>query len=166
MCSASGTKGGRNVEKKIIDRTLELHKKWLYGNEGGKKADLLGANLSEAKGLLSAIAFIDDHFVHTEQGYIAYKTFGGNRAPPDSWVIQPNSIITENVLFDRTADCACGINVAPLDWVRERYPGMDIWKVLIQYDWLAGVCVPYNSDGKIRCEKVQLLEVVERGSDV
>lgn len=38
----------------------------------------------------------------------------------------------------------------------------DIWKVLIRWEWLCGVCVPYNSDGKIRCERVELVEIVER----
>lgn len=28
-------------------------------------------------------------------------------------------------------------------------------------EWLPGVCVPYNTDGKIRCERVELLEVVK-----
>ena len=32
---------------------------------------------------------------------------------------------------------------------------------LICWEWLCGVCVPYGSDGKIRCEKVELLEVVK-----
>lgn len=61
----------------------------------------------------------------------------------------------------RTNLCGCGINVAPLDFVRARYPGRDVWKVLIRWEWLPGVCVPYNTDGQIRCEQVELIEIVE-----
>ena len=50
--------------------------------------------------------------------------------------------------------------MAPLDWVKRRNE-TGIWKVLIRWEWLPGVCVPYNTDGKIRCERVQLLEIVE-----
>ena len=36
-----------------------------------------------------------------------------------------------------------------------------IWKLLIRWEWLPGVVVPYNTDGKIRCERAELVEVVE-----
>ena len=130
-------------------------------------ADLSGANLSKAdlsgaKELLSAVNFIDAHFERVADGYIAYKTFDSEYAAPESWTIAEGSVITENVNFNRCDECGCGINVAPLDWVKSHYGrrGGAIWKVLIRWEWLCGVCVPYNSDGKIRCERVELLEVV------
>ena len=174
-----------------ISEKIELHRKWLRGESDGVKADLRRADLSGAdlrradlsdadlsdadlsgadlrradlsgaKGLLSAIDFLKEHFEMTNEGFIAYKTFGSEYNPPEKWVIQPGSVITENVNFDTTNTCGCGINVAPLKWVQNVYGGDDIWKVLIRFEWLAGVCVPYNSDGKIRCERVQLLEIVE-----
>ena len=64
----------------------------------------------------------------------------------------------------RADACGCGINVAPLDWVRKNYNG-EIWKVLIRWEWMVGVCVPYNTDGKIRCERVELVEVVKGEQD-
>ena len=123
-------------------------------------ANLSGADLSWANGLLSAIEYLDQNFEKTAEGFIAYKTFAYVYTPPEKWVIQAGSIITENVNFDRCRDCSCGINVAPLEWVKKRCNEAEIWKVLIKWEWLAGVCVPYHTDGKIRCEKVQLLEVV------
>ncbi len=128
-------------------------------------ADLSGANLrradlSGAEELLSSIDYLKEHFEFTSNGIIAYKTFNGNYNPPKKWVIQSGSIITENVNPNRTDLCGCGINVAPLDWVRSNYSG-DIWKILIRWEWLAGVVVPYNTDGKIRCERVELMEIVE-----
>ena len=116
-------------------------------------ADLRGADLSDADGLLSAIDYLSEHFERTDEGFIAYKTFGGQYNPPEKWVIQSGSIITENINFDRCNECGCGINVAPLEWVKRNYGDMshDIWKVLIRFEWLACVCVPYHTDGKIRC---------------
>ncbi len=127
-------------------------------------ANLSEANLSGAKELLPAVNFIDAHFERVADGYIAYKTFNSEYAAPESWTIAEGSVITENVNFNRCDECGCGINVAPLDWVKSNYGwrGGAIWKVLIRWEWLCGVCVPYNSNGKIRCERVELLEVVSR----
>ena len=126
-------------------------------------ADLRGANLSGAKGLLSSVNYMEAHFERTPDGYIAYKIFGGEYTTPESWKIEKGSVITENVNFNSTNACGCGINVAPLEWVKENYghKNRDIWKVLIRWEWLCGVCVPYNTDGKIRCERVELVEVVK-----
>ena len=124
------------------------------------RADLCNANLSDAKNLLSAINFLDSHFERTENGYIVYKTFGGMYAHPERWKIKPDSIIDEIVNPERQSDCGCGINVAPLQWVKDNYKG-EIWKCLIEWPWLAGVIVPFNTDGKIRCERVRLIEIVK-----
>jgi hypothetical protein len=53
------------------------------------------------------------------------------------------------------------VNVAPLDWVKSNHPGKTIWKCLIEWAWLPGVIVPFGTDGKIRCERVRLIEKVE-----
>ena len=163
-----------------LQEILEKHKLWLNDEPDGERADLReadlreanlsgadlsganlsGADLSGANGLLSAVNFMKAHFERTENGYIAYKTFGGQYNPPEKWKIEPGSIIEESVNFDRCNDCGSGINVAPIQWVRNYYKG-DIWKVLIRWEWLAGVCVPYQSDGKIRCERVELIEIVK-----
>ena len=169
---------------KDVKEVLELHEKWLNNDPDGEKADLSyanlrgadlsyanlsdadlrGADLSDVKGLLSPIEYLEANFEKTAEGYIAYKTFGEHYKPPEKWAIQSGSIITENVNFNRSNNCGCGINVAPLTWVKKNknpFDDNDIWKVLIKWEWLVGVCVPYNTDGKIRCEKVQLLEVVK-----
>ena len=126
-------------------------------------ANLSRADLSGAKGLLDTVNFMEAHFERVDCGYIVYKTFGGSYEPPDEWKIEPQSIIEETVNFDRCTECGSGINVAPLEWVRENYPNNEIWKCLIEWPWLVGVCVPYSTDGKIRCSRVRLLEVVSDG---
>ena len=157
---------------------LKLHEKWVNDEPDGIRADLSGANLiradliranlsganlSGATGILSAIDFLEKNFEKTEDGYIAYKTFGSFYRNSD-WDTHEGSIITENADFGRTFECGCGINVATLPWVKEHTDEGAIWKVLIRWEWLCGVCVPYMSDGKIRCERVELLETVARNS--
>ena len=128
-------------------------------------ANLSGANLSGAMGLLPSVNFLEAHFERTDAGYIAYKTFNVIYTVPAAWEIKGGAIISENVNSDRCTECGCGINVAPLEWVKRNYVNEPIWKVLIRWEWLCGVCVPYMSDGKIRCERVELLEVVCDGKE-
>ena len=167
-----------------LKEILEKHRKWLNDEEGGERADLRRADLSyanlsyanlsyadlseadlrradlsEADNLSSSIDYLKDHFEFTKDGMIAYKCFNGSYNPPEKWVIQQGSIITENVNACRADVCGCGINVAPLEWVKNEYPNKEIWKILIRWEWLSGVCVPYNTDGKIRCERAELVEV-------
>ena len=123
-------------------------------------ADLRGANLSGAIGLLDPVEYICKNFVNDEKGIIAYKTFGSNFNPPDSWKIEAGAFLTEVVNPDRGTECACGINVAVKDW--PQFGGLsEIWKVRIPWMSLAGVVVPFNTDGKIRCSRVELLEIVK-----
>ena len=154
-----------------LKKILEAHKKWLNNEEGGRYADLRDANLrdvnlrcanlSGAKNVLSQIDFIKNNFETTKDGVIVYKTFNNNYRSPEKWVIERGSVITENANFNRTNTCGCGINVAPLEWVEKKCDkNANIWKCLIRWEWLCGVCVPYNTNGKIRCEKVELIEVV------
>ena len=178
------------MNAKKLSEIIKSHKLWLGDNEDGIRADLSGAdlrlanlsganlsgaNLSEAslseaslsradlsgaKGLLSAANYLDAHFDRTTDGYIVYKTFGYLYIPPENWKIEPGSIIEETANPDRCTECGSGINVAPFEWVKSKY-NVDIWKCLIKWEWLPGVVVPYMTDGKIRCEKLQLLEVVK-----
>ena len=123
-------------------------------------ANLSGADLSGSHGMLDAINYMEAHFERTDEGYIVYKTFGENYSAPELWKIEPGEIIEETVNCDRTTECGCGINVAPLEWVR-RNGRNHPYKLLIRWEWLPGVVVPYNTDGKIRCSKAQILEAVE-----
>lgn len=166
----------RTFTKEELTGILEKNKMWVGGEEGGeianlsdanlsganlRGANLRGANLSDAQNLVSAINYMEAHFERTVDGYIAYKTFNVVYNAPERWTIESGSVIYEVANHNRTTMCGSGINVAPLEWVRREYPGQTIWKVLIRWEWLPGVCVPYNTDGKIRCERVELMEVVE-----
>ena len=164
-----------------LKEILEAHSLWLKG-KGGKRADLSGANLSSAnlisanlceadlrgadlsgaRGLISPIDYISENFEQTAEGFIVYKTFGCYKNPSEKWAIAPGSVIEEEVDYSRTIECGCGINVATLEWVnRNNELRHDVWKCLIKYEWLAGICVPIHTDGKIRAARVQLLEVMK-----
>ena len=123
-------------------------------------ANLSDANLSQTKGILDAINYLEAHFEKTEEGYIVYKTFGENYSAPDSWKIEPGSIIKETVNPDRGTECGCGINVAPIGWVRRNSNG-NPYKLLVRWQWLPGVVVPFSTDGKIRCSKAEIIGEVE-----
>ena len=129
-----------------------------------RRADLSGADLSDAdlsgsQGLLDAINYMEANFERTDEGYIVYKSFNSNYTAPDRWKIEPGEVIEEVANPDRTCECGCGINVAPLEWVKnDNYK--QPYKLLIRWEWLPGVVVPYNTDGKIRCSKAQILEAV------
>ena len=158
------------MDKTRLEKIIADHALWL-NNEGGSRADLRDADLRDAdlrdadlrgaNNLLSAISYIDAHFERTADGYIAYKTFNGQYQAPDAWKIEPGAVIEETPNPDRGTDCGSGINVAPLDWVRKNYGNKPIWKLLIRWEWLPGVVVPFATDGKIRCEKAELIEIVE-----
>ena len=126
-------------------------------------ADLSDANLSGTKGLLDAINYLEANFERTKDGYILYKTFGAYNAPPETWKIEKDSIIEEVCNPNRTNQCGCGINVATLDWVEKDnlYSDRKVYKLLIRFEWLPGVVVPYGTDGKIRCSRAQIIGEVE-----
>ena len=125
------------------------------------RADLSHANLSDATGLLNPIDYLAEKFERTEDGYVVYKIFNGCYEPPAKWKVEPGEVITEEVNSCRVDECGCGINAAPLEFVKRNFPGKDIYKLLIKWEWLAGVVVPYNTDGKIRCSRALIIEKVE-----
>lgn len=174
------------MEQAKLKEILKKHKKWLRDEEGGEKAYLScanlsgadlscadlrgadlsgailsGANLSDATGLLNPIDYLAEKFERTEDGYVVYKAFDACYASPTKWKVEPGKIITEEVNFCRVNECGCGINAAPLEWVKRECLGKDIYKLLIKWEWLAGVVVPYNTDGKIRCARAQIIGKVE-----
>ncbi len=125
-------------------------------------ANLSHANLSSAKGLMHQHEWMEENLIKCGDGFIVYKTFGEIHKPNVEWRIEEGCIITENVNFDRASDCACGINVGTLTWVLNSTRVNEIWECLIPFDALSGVCIPYNTDGRFRCEMVKLIKKYSR----
>jgi len=123
-----------------------------------RSAKLQDTNLSGVTKLYSQIDLLKQlGFKFSKRGLVVYKSFSENYYKPAYW--KNRKILRENVLFNRTINCACGVNVATLKWC-ERQCNNQIFKCLIKWKWLMGICVPYNSDGKIRAERVKILEEV------
>ena len=124
-------------------------------------ANLRCANLSGCRGLLCAADWLRDSFETADKGIIVYKRFGvTNRKKPASWEIEANNVITEICNPCRTTTCCCGVNFGTRAWCEKNYIGADLWECLIEWIDLAGVVVPYNTDGKARCERMTLLRKV------
>ncbi len=125
-------------------------------------ANLTGANLSNTQGLKTAKDYLAQ-FEHTKNGIYVYKTFGAYNTPPDYWEIEPQSFIEEVVNPDRCTECGSGVNFATREWIQSsssarKFP---VWKCLIHWEDMADVVVPFNTDGKARCARLQLIEVVK-----
>ena len=170
-----------------LNHAIELHKKWLNDEPDGQMfdlrradlrdadlsdadlsdadlsdADLSGANLSGTLGIMSPIDFMEENFQKTKKGLVVFKTFDNVYKINPNWNIAPGAIISETVNPSRCSNCGCGINVGTFGYVRDNNKkNLPIWKLLIRWEWLPGVVVPFNTDGKIRCERAELIEIVE-----
>jgi hypothetical protein len=123
-------------------------------------ANLREANLSGAKGLKTAKEYIS-RLEKTEGGIIVFKKIGEtNYKSPDNWIIEPGAFLEEVVNPLPTLDCSCGVNFGTEEWCRNNYPNADLWKCLIHWEDMADVVVPYNTDGKARCARLQLIEKI------
>ena len=161
------------MESTELIRVLGEHDRWVKAEGGGRaylrgadlsgadlrRADLRRADLSGATGLLCAADYLAENLERTDAGYIVYKSFGKHYSSPKRWVIERGQILNEVCNPLSTFNCACGINVATKDW-----PGLSdkgVWRALIRWEWLADVVVPYNTDGKFRCGRIELLEPLD-----
>lgn len=130
------------------------------------RVNLFEANLSGAEGILDPIDWLKDNFERTDEGYIVYKAFsiGTAYVPPARWKIEEGSVISEVCNPDRSCDCGCGVNFATRGWCEmfqrlfARNQDYDLWVCLIEPDWLPGVVVPFNTNGKARCSRLRLLK--------
>jgi hypothetical protein len=123
-------------------------------------ADLRSADLSGALGIASAAEWLRANTKTTRRGCIlAYKAFGNTTyEPPSAWKIEPGSYLTEVVNPCRGTECASGVNVGTLDFVRRNYPGaQSVWLVGIEPADIADVVVPFRTDGKFRAARVRLI---------
>lgn len=179
----------RSVSASQLAEILSEHRKWLAG-DGGTRADLHGSDLRESNlrysdlslsdlrgsdlrgsdlsgstGLLDASQWIAENLTRCRGGVYAYKSFGIHYESPADWRQEPGAEISETVNLLPTIDCACGVNVATLDWVRNNSNDAPIWKVLVRWEWMAGGVIPYNTEGKFRVPRAKLIEIVVPGEE-
>ncbi len=153
----------RNAELRNADLSYSDLRYADLRNAELRNADLSNANLSGVRNLLSASNWIRNNFKTTKNGVIVYKRIGAIKteySKPDHWNVETNCYLTETCNPDRTTPCACGVNFGTKDWCSNHYQYCDLWECLIEWIDLAGVVVPYNTDGKARCERLLLLEKI------
>jgi len=166
------------MNKKKLEKVLKSHAEWVKDNSKGERANLRWANLREAdlswadlreadlsgtKGLPTAKEFLAQ-FKHTKKGMIVYKAIGETYRPsPVYWKIAEGEFLEEVVNRVPTDNCGCGVNFATLDWIKKEFENkeIDIWECLILWEDMADVVVPYNTDGKARCARLQLVRKVQ-----
>lgn len=125
-------------------------------------ADLRNADLSGVKGLLSDIDFMNENFEKNKKGWIVYKKIGNtDYSQPAEWIIKKGSILTEVCNPNRQNECGCGVNFGNLKWCKVYYSDAVLWECLIRWEWCSSIIVPYNTDGNARCEKLELVKIVE-----
>ena len=124
-------------------------------------ANLIGANLSGAKNLIDPARWLAENFESDNLGYIVYKAITNTpHKPPEHWRIEPGAFLEETPNLLPTVACGCGVNFGTLDWVRNNRRSSTIWRCRIRWADLPSVVVPYNTDGRARCGRLELLEVV------
>ena len=150
-----------------LSEIVEKHGKWLRDEEGGERwvcpsgADLSDANLRGAENLLNPIKWMSENFEHDDLGFIVYKGVGDTPySIPKYWTVEPGSFLEEVVNPLPVNDCGCGVNFAPISWIRQHYSNSIIWRCRIRWMDCVGVVIPYNTDGKARCSRLELIEIV------
>jgi len=118
-------------------------------------------NLSQTTGIKKPKEFMNENFEKDEKGWIVYKGFGYEYPPNPNWVIQPGSYIEETVNPDRSNTCGCGINFATIKWIDENYRHAQIWKCRVEFEDACGIIVPYETSGKARCDRLQIIEMID-----
>ena len=124
-------------------------------------ADLNGANLSKVIGIKNGREFIKQ-FATDKDGVLVYKTFGAFNTPPDSWNLEAGSFIEETVNPDRGTVCGSGVNFGTLEWIKKNVFNrqLEIWLCRIHWLDLCDVVVPFMTDGKARCHRLELIKVI------
>jgi hypothetical protein len=126
-------------------------------------ADLSCANLSGCKNLLNPMVFMRDNFEHDDLGWIVYKTFGAYQQLPETWKIEAGSFVEEVCNPLPTNDCGSGVNFATLKWIKNDgcTKVLPVWRCRVRWMDACGIIVPYNTDGKCRCNRLELIELVK-----
>jgi uncharacterized protein YjbI with pentapeptide repeats len=122
-------------------------------------------NLSGSEGFYDPTQYLRDNFLLDDKGVLGFKIFGAFHPAPRHWRLDPGNFITEVANPDPTVECGCGINIGTARWVNTNRPiGMEdaqVWLCRINWIDLASVVVPITTDGKIRANRVELIEKMD-----
>lgn len=136
-------------------------------------ANFSGANLSGVKGLPSSAEMMEKMFRRDGDGWIVYKAVGDTPYDPrPEWQFHAGSFLTEVVDWDRASYCGCGVNFGSIGYIgntfidRSGSPFIKVWKCRIHWVDAADIVIPFMSDGRGRCARLELLETINFWSEV
>lgn len=125
------------------------------------KACLADANLTGTKGLPTQKELLEKYFAVTEDYVTVYKIIGCTQySPPPYWKIEEGSFLREVVYTDLRKDCGPGVNFATRKWIQKSDYSGSIWECRIYREDWKDIIMPYNSNGKGRCARLQLVKVI------
>ena len=169
-CAFKGSRFSRvSLPRSIFTGSSLIYTEWY--NCRLNECDLKGAalsditmvnvDLSQSRGLPYQADYIRMHFEYDQKGFYAYKVFDVFYQAPESWIRRRGEEIKEAVDMDRFNRCSYGVNVATKHWIKQFFradPGLYVWKVLIPWKYVADVCVPFMTEGTIRCARCILVD--------
>jgi len=133
-------------------------------------ADLRSANLSSAdlssadldycfkRKITSNQHLMNMMFKRNKNGWIVYKSFNENYNSPKKWNVKKGKLIKNRIDVNRYIACSYGINVSTLNWCK-RNCNNQLYKLLVPFT--AEVCVPIQTDGKVRVSEAVVLNKIK-----
>jgi hypothetical protein len=173
------------MDAKLIAEILELHRKWLKDVDGGKQANLTGADLTGAN--LTGADLYAANLTGANLTGADLTIFPGlfllRLQPPDAklraWKfvradggspIQENRIIyvkgksysIKDGDSDERIQCAAGLNVATLPWCLRESNKDDDLIVEVEFQAKDILAIPFGTDGKFRVSKLKVIRMMTK----
>ena len=123
-------------------------------------SDLSESNLSGVKNPPKSSADYFAKLTRDDLGFIVFRSQPGEKSKPEHWKWESGLFLTETPNPCRTTMCGSGVNFSTLEWAKQNYQG-PYWKCRIRFEDMADVVVPFHTDGKARCARLELLEIVQ-----
>jgi hypothetical protein len=152
---------GCDVEASELQTILQKHAEWLR-NEGGKRANLAGAYLtntclSPELGKLQRALALACPPVGRHGGRIVYRTYKSQHVCTTTY--EPGHTYVAPILsFSVETACHPGIYAGSMKWIDEEYPNMPLVRCYVRDgDWII------TAKGAIRCKRLRVLGMVDDG---
>ena len=172
----------KKITPEELKQALELHRKWMFGEEGGSCADLRGADLCRADLCRADLRGADLRDADLRGARDTFKVMGvepGNyywkRFDPDlknngyKFYVGLNTLRDgEEFADDERILCSYpGFHFASRSWCAVNYPERKL-EARIRIPEDAKINEPWASDGKASADRIEILQVfdMDTGADV
>jgi hypothetical protein len=163
------------MTQKELNKILAKHKKWLFDEIGGERADLRGADLRGAdlqgadlrgaKGVKQIYQSSLSILNYQKNLLRAFKFLHEDMTSPIRGIrikYEVGKTYQSRINKNKLEECGEGLNIATLEWCL-RESGQDLDKKYIEVEFNPkDIIVPYFSDGKFRVSKLKVIRVVPK----